>query len=279
MLIARCIPRFRRPPRNGWLLLLVCLGCGGVPPDPGAGPSSIESAETIFADDFESATLSAWTEGFHVARHTIARDASGNHYLVATYPAGRDGGWLTRFLPGRYDALTVSYDVRFPENWIGSTKLVALYGSREDDQWSAFGQAGRCPNGRDFFAAMMVIDAGVDPGPPRFYTYYPAMSREPDGVTCWGRYGNGAETYAPISLSRGAWHRVEFSVTLNTPGQPNARQAFRIDGVERGSWSGFSFRDSDILRLNALQLTFSAHVEREPRELHIDNVSVRIARP
>jgi hypothetical protein len=171
--------------------------------------------------------------------------------------------------------LIVSYHVRFPADWVGSTKLVALYGSQVDNQWSAFGKAGLCPTGGDFFAAMMVVEAGVDPGPTRFYTYYPAMRREPDGVTCWGRFGDGSETYVPVPLSRGVWHRVEFSVTLNTPGQANARHEFWIDGVQRGSWSGFSFRDSDILRLNSVQLTFSANVESQPRELHVDNVSVR----
>ena len=248
-----------------------------------AGPSPVEtSSETIFTEDFESGTLAAWQDGADPTRHRLITDAafaqSGSRYLAVTYPPGRDGGWLTRFLMPGYDALQVSYYVRFPAAWVGSTKLIALYGSRADDQWSAFGKAGLCPSGGDFFAAMMVAEAGTDPGPARFYTYYPAMRREPDGVTCWGRFGDGSETYVPAPLSRGVWHRVEFSVTLNTPGQTDARHAFSIDGVQRGSWSGFSFRDSDILRLNSVQLTFSANVESQPRELHVDNLSVRAVR-
>jgi hypothetical protein len=245
-----------------------------------SGPSSVAvPGETIFAEDFESGTLAAWQDGVDPARHRVITDAaaaqSGSRYLAVTYPSGRDGGWLTRFFMPGYDAVNVSYYVRFPAAWVGSTKLIALYGSQVDNQWSAFGKAGLCPSGGDFFAAMMVAEAGADPGPARFYTYYPAMRREPDGVTCWGRFGDGSETYAPVSLSRGVWHRVEFSVTLNTPGQANARHEFSIDGVQRGSWSGFSFRDTDILRLNSVQLTFSANLESQPRELHVDNVSVR----
>jgi hypothetical protein len=263
----------------------VFAACGNQePPRISAGPSPLDMpGERIFAEDFESGTLAAWQDGIDPARHRVvteqASGQSGNHYLAVTYPAGRDGGWLTRFLMPGYESLRVSYDVRFPAAWAGSTKLMALYGSRVDDQWSAFGKAGLCPSGRDFFAAMMVVEAGVDPGPLRFYTYYPAMRREPDGVTCWGRFGNGSETYMPLSLSRGVWHRIEFSVTLNTPGQPDARQQFSVDGVQRGSWSGFSFRDSDSLRLNAVQLTFSADLESRPRELHVDNLSVRVVRP
>lgn len=262
----------------------IVAACGGQTSHTSVGPSPLGgSGDTIFADDFESGTLAAWQDGIDPARHRVVADPApgqaGNHYLSATYPAGRDGGWLTRFFMPGYDSLRVSYDVRFPAAWTGSTKLIALYGSRMDDQWSAFGKAGLCPSGRDFFAAMMVVDAGIDPGPLLFYTYYPAMGREPDGFTCWGRFGNGSETYMPLSLSRGVWHHIEFSVTLNTPGQADARQLFSVDGVQRGSWSGFSFRDSEILRLNAVQLTFSAYLESQPRELHIDNLVVRAGTP
>ncbi|HJU44121.1 MAG TPA: hypothetical protein VJ691_14945 [Vicinamibacterales bacterium] len=250
----------------------------------GTAPSATDAnAETLFSDDFESGTLSAWQDGVDPSRHRIVTDASsahsGSRYLVAAYPAGRDGGWLTRFLMPGHDALYVSYDVRFPQQWSGGTKLVALYGSRADDQWSAFGKASLCPNGTDFFAAMVVTEAGGDPGPARFYTYYPAMRREPNGVTCFGRFGDGSESYVtPLTLSRGVWHRIEFAVALNTPGRSDARQAFWIDGVERGNWSGFSFRASDILRLNAVQLTFSADAASEPREVHVDNVVVAARR-
>src|SRR6267143_3309707 len=134
--------------------------------------------DTVLAEDFESGNLGAWQDGVDPARHRIVTDPSGaqsgTHYLDVTYPAGRDGGWLTRFfLPG-YDSLYVSMWVRFPTPWQGSTKLLALYGSRSDNQWSGFGQAGKCPSGTDFFATMLVTE---QTGPTRFYTYYPAMAR------------------------------------------------------------------------------------------------------
>ena len=249
--------------------------------DSSVGPSSMETpGETIFVENFESGTLAAWQDGIDPARHRVVNDPqsaqSGSQYLAVTYPAGRDGGWLTRFFMPGYDSVHVSCYVRFPAEWQGGTKLVALYGSRRDNQWTGLGKAGHCPNGSDFFAAMVVADRDGNPGRLRFYTYYPAMRREPDGTTCWGRSGDGSETYnAPLTLSRGVWHRLELSVTLNTPGQPDARQVFWVDGVERGRWAGFSFRDDEILRLNSVQLTFSADPEGQPRELHVDNLSVR----
>ena len=248
--------------------------------------SSGINADTVFADDFESGALTAWADGVDTNRQHVLHDStfarSGSHYLAVRYVAGGDGGWLTHFfLPG-YDSLYVSYYVRFPANWQGSTKLVALYGSRTDNEWSALGKAGTCPTGTDFFATMLVTEAGGNPGPARFYTYYPAMAREPDGVTCWGRFGDGTELYTPpLTLSLDVWHHVEFWVKLNTPGQDNAAERFWIDGVERGRWAGFRLRGSSALRLNAVQLTFNRGIAGGPiaEDLFVDDVVVTTGRP
>ncbi len=239
------------------LATAVLVQCGST----GRAASSA-TRDTVFVEDFETGSLASWTDGVDPARHHVVMDPSqaqsGSRYLQVTYRAGGDGGWLTHFFPSGYDSLYVSYYVRFPAGWQGGTKLVALYGSRTDDQWSAFGKAGLCPAGDDFFAAMLIAEGTGDPGPLRFYSYYPAMAREPDGVTCWGRYGDGAERYVePLTMSRGVWHHVEFWVKLNTPGHGNATQSFWLDGVPRGTWPALSFRSSSRLRLNAVQLTFN----------------------
>ncbi|PYP37560.1 MAG: hypothetical protein DMD48_11050 [Gemmatimonadetes bacterium] len=200
---------------------------------------------------------------------------SGSRYLQVTYATGGEGGWLTHFFMPGYDSIYVSYYVRFPATWQGGTKLIALYGSRTDNQWSALGKAGLCPNGTDFFGTWLITEVSGNPGPTRFYSYYPAMAREPDGVTCWGRYGDGTETYVPpLTLSLGAWHHVEFWVKLNTPGQANASQTFWLDGVQRGNWAGFSFRASTILRLNAVQFSFSGNPTGATRTLYVDHLVV-----
>jgi hypothetical protein len=184
-------------------------------------------------------------------------------------------------MPG-YDSLDVSYYIRFPPTWQGSTKLVALYGARRDDQWSAAGKAGICPIGTDFFTAMLVTADSGNPGPVRFYSYYPAMAREPDGHTCWGRYGDGHESYTPpLTLTPGTWHHIEFWVRLNDPGARDARQTFWIDGVVRGDWSGFAWRANDLLRLNSMQLTFNRGLAGGPvtQQLYVDHLVVLRARP
>ena len=264
------------------LVLAGTLQCGsGADLRASAG----SGADTLFADDFESGTLAAWTDGVDPARHHIVTDSSqaqsGSRYLQVTYRAGGDGGWLTHFLPRGYDSLYVSYYVRLPASWQGGTKLVALYGSRTDDPWSAFGKAGTCPTGEDFFAAMLITEAGGDPGPLRFYSYYPAMAREPDGVTCWGRFGDGAEQYVePLTVSRGPWHHVEFWVKLNTPGHEDATQSMWLDDVARGIWAGLKFRNSSKLRLNAVQLTFNRGIAGGPttQTLDVDHLVITTSR-
>jgi hypothetical protein len=265
--------------------MLACeLGDRSVAPEQlGFAATSLSPPDTVFAEDFESGTLNAWQDGVDAARHRVVSDPSfaqsGSRYLDVTYPTGADGGWLTRFLLPGYDSLYVSYYVRFPTNWQGSTKLIAFYGSRTDNIWSAFGKAGVCPNGTDFFAAMLVTDLVGSPGPTRFYSYYPAMARQPDGVTCWGRFGDGTETYAPLAMSTGVWHHVEYWLKLNTPGQSNSSQTFWIDGVQRGTWSGLSFRSSTILNLNSVQLTFSNGGTPQTQHLYVDHLVVATARP
>jgi len=266
-------------------LILACApGDRAFAPDqPPLADLTQSSPDTVFAEDFESGNLDAWQDGVDVTRHRVMADStfarSGGHYLDVTYPAGSDGGWLTRFFMPGYDSLYVSYYVRFPTNWQGSTKLIAFYGSRTDDQWSAFGKAGVCPNGTDFFAAMLVTDPVGNPGPTRFYSYYPAMARESDGVTCWGRFGDGTETYAPLAMTRGVWHHVEYWVKLNTPGQADATQTVWIDGVQQGSWSGLSFRNSTVLALNSVQLAFSTGAAPQTEHLYVDDVVVRTRPP
>jgi len=249
------------------------------------GPGTVTPIDTVFLEGFESGDLSRWEDGVDGSKQRVVTDAAfaqeGSHYLEVTYVSGGDGGWLTRwFMPG-HDSLFVSYYVRLEPAWVDLTKLVALYGSRTDDQWSAMGQAGVCPNGTDFFAAMLTTEGG-NPGATRFYTYYPAMAREPDGVTCWGRYGDGSETYTPpLEMTRGTWHRVELWVKLNTPGQNNATQTFWIDGVQRGNWEGFSFRSSNLLRLNSVQLTFNRGISggSTVQRLFVDHLVVTTGRP
>jgi hypothetical protein len=241
-------------------------------------------ADTIFFENFESGSLAVWDDRGLPSRHVIVTDTAiaydGQRALEITYPQGGDGGWLTRFFMPGYDSASVSYYVKLQSGWLGGTKLISFYGSRTDDQWSAAGKASQCPNGTDFFVATLIAEAWANPGPTRFYTYYPAMPPDAQG-NCYGSPGTPAAQYVqPTTLTPGVWHHVEYWVVLNAPGQNDASHQFWIDGVLRGSWSGFSFRDSDILRLNAITITASASGGApQTQKMWVDNLLVSRYRP
>src|SRR5437899_6899943 len=95
---------------------------GSITPPPPPPPPPPPSA-TVFAEDFESGTLSAWPDGVNPTLQRIITDPtlahSGSRVLEVTYPAGSDGGWLTHwFMPG-YDSIYVSLWVRFRAGWQG----------------------------------------------------------------------------------------------------------------------------------------------------------------
>jgi hypothetical protein len=105
------------------------------------------------------------------------------------------------------------------------------------------------------------------------------MAKQPDGVTCWGQYGDGTEQYsAARQMSLGSWHRVEFWLKLNTIGKSDAIQQLWLDGQLIGQWSGIAFRTDSILKVNALQLSFSGS-NSTLAHLFVDEVLVTSAKP
>jgi hypothetical protein len=216
--------------------------------------------DTVFAEGFESGSLYVWDDRGRPENQAIVTTEahSGTRSLQVTYPEDSDGGWLTKFFMPGYDSLYVGYWVKLQDPWVGPTKLIAFFGSRTDNQWSAIGTAGECPDGTDFFATDVVRS---NLGVTRFYAYYPAMPREGDGVTCWGSdglsSGEGASYAEPTEITPGSWRHIEFWVVLNAPGQSNSVQKLWIDGVLRGTWSGIGLRASRILMLNSVMITAS----------------------
>jgi hypothetical protein len=251
-------------------------GTGGTGGGGGGGGTNPPGAvDTIFFDGFETGGLStAWTDGYNAARHEIITDpalaSSGTRLLRVTVPQGGDGGWLTHwFMPG-YDSAHVRLRIRYDPAWTGGSKILNLRGSRTDNRWSGFGQAGVCPNGTDFFNAGVTLSATHNPGPLRFYSMYPGMGTG----TCWGDEGSGATYSNPTAgLSRGVWHTVDFWVRLNTPGQSNGLQQLWLDGQLWGEWRDMRFRSSTILTINSLQLNLSTSPNSGGR-IYFDDVIV-----
>lgn len=249
-----------------------------------AGGGAVQ-IDTVLFEGFEANNFNLWDDRGGTGNQAIVTTTphSGARALQVTFPIGSDGGWLTKFfLPG-YDSLYVSEWVRFQAGWLSGTKLIALYGSRTDDQWSATGKAGVCPSGTDFFSLDVVQERTGNPGPTHFYAYFPGMGQSPPGSgTCYGLDGSalGAIYAGPLEILPSGWHHVEFWVVLNTPGQSNLVQRFCVDGVLKGSWSGISVRSSNILRLNAMTISNSiATGSLQTQLMWVDDVLVTRQRP
>ena len=242
--------------------------------------------DTVFYEGFESGSFATWDDRGIPGNQSITGTTvhTGAKSLEVLFPSGSDGGWLTKFFMPGYDSIYASYWVYFQSGWQNATKLLSFYGSRTDNQWSATGKAGVCPNGTDYFG--MVVSEypnGAAAAPTRFYTYYNGMAQSPPGSgVCYGLDGQGiGATYTPpLEIPSAGWHHLEFYVVLNTPGQSNLTQKFCIDGVVRGTWSGISVRTSNILKLNAVTITNSIALgSPQTQKMWVDDLLVTRQRP
>lgn len=270
-------------------LVVLYAGCSPVQPVPVEVMRVPETPCTnnqaiIFCDGFESGTLGLWQDGVDSSRHRVtAADSdvvSGQRSLEVVYPAGADGGWMTRwFMPG-YDHVFARIYVKVQPGWRcggNCTKLIAFYANRVDDRWSGFGKAGIRPTGQDYFYAGLATSnwhRQPDPGEVIFYSYHPEMRQAKDGQF-WGNFSYQDDPRE--ALRPGRWYCVEFEVQANSPGQHDGYQNMWIDGVRKGRVSGIRWRDSSDIRINAFQLTFSGSVPVTQR-MWMDDVVVSTER-
>ena len=258
--------------RRGAATAMITVSNSAPAPAPAPSPAPTNA---ILTEGFESGAVGAWDDRGQPAQQRVVSNAalarSGSNVLEVTYPQGGGGGWLTKFFMPGYDSVTVTYWVRFDNNWQGGTYLLGLRGSRTDNQWSAFGRAGQCPNGTDYFNASLFADYNGNPGDTRFYTYYPGMNT----AGCYGDTGAGRATYtAPLAMTHGVWHRVDMSVKLNRVGYNDGVQRFYVDGVLRGEWRNMVFRTSNVLTLNSVTFDFGSQGAPQTQRLWIDDITV-----
>jgi hypothetical protein len=241
------------------------------------------AVDTVWHENFESGSLASWGDRGFEQNHAVVAPPGGAFEgtlaLQVTYPQGSDGGWLTHFFMPGYDSIYARYYVKLESSWQGGTKLSSFYGSRADDQWSAAGKSGVCPNGTDFFQVTLT----GDPSPQmwlRFYDQYFGMPS--NGGDCFGSNGDAGTIMTPgqFQLTTGVWHKVEYWTRLNDPSLTNSVQEFKIDGVTRGTWTGIKLRTSTILKLNAFTLTMSAPLGA-PHTQHVwvDDILIARQRP
>ena len=239
----------------------------------------------IFCDDFETGTFAQWEEGYLPALHAITSDSekayTGRRALEVTYPEGGQGKWLARwFMPGYERAFARLY-IKFEQGYRcgeNCTKILAFYGNRIDDRWSGFGKAGLRPVGTDFFFASLVTlnwQRHPDPGEIVLYSYFPDMKPAPDGMY-WGNFSFQQEPREAVMT--GLWYCLELEVKANLPEQRDGYQRMWINDQFKGEVVDMRWRDTTDVRINAVQLTFSASPVPVTEHVWIDNVVVSTER-
>ena len=234
----------------------------------------IKDKRVVFWDDFERADFKRWDLCQHPAMTKLTRNAVGVHagkqavQMTAVMPNAHGGDLIKWFKPG-FDRMHARFYVKFEKEHSYVHHFVHIMGGR--DKWSAFGSAGRRPNGRDFFTT------GIEPTgrggrvkPPgvwHFYTYWPDMKGSR------GRYwGNDFSPKTPIPIPRDKWICVEFMVQTNSaPDKHDGEQAFWIDGKLAGRFKGFRWRHMNDLKINAFWLLYYV----TPRALSRQRASAR----
>ncbi|MBL9134581.1 MAG: hypothetical protein JNK85_01870 [Verrucomicrobiales bacterium] len=239
-----------------------------LPEGPGLSAAYPEDAgierndAVIFADRFDGDDLGkGWDEvgnkGGNVLRWAdpASKLGLGPRCLRVEAHLGRDtGGGLTKwFAPA--DIVFIRFYTKFAADCDYVHHFVTLRankGLQGGERWSGFGGAGLKPDGTERFSTAVEPwgDWGRNPPPGRwnFYSYWHEMKVSRDGKF-WGN--SFAVPESPV-IPRDRWIAVEFMLKHNTPGKPDGAQAFWIDGVLQGHWTGINWRKSEALKANAL---------------------------
>lgn len=217
----------------------------------------------IFADDFEAGALGeGWDEVGNAGGRVLSwgdpgRAGLGQRCLRVEAHLGQDtGGGLTRWFDSA-ETLHVRFYTRFDRQCDYVHHFVTLRANRSlkgKDRWSGFGGAGVKPSGDERFSTAIEPwgNWGRFPAPGRwnFYSYWHEMEVSRDGKY-WGNSFLPAEG---TDIAKERWVCVEFMLRHNTPGKRDGEQAFWVDGVLAGHWTGISWRTDAALQANALTL-------------------------
>jgi hypothetical protein len=247
------------------------------------------NAKVILDEGFESGRLTGdwvyyWEFGDSVnsgweTRPEFVHSGKQSFRLTSMARDGQENGSNIRrfFMPG-VDKCYFRWYAKFAEDFDQGNLMhwVIIGGSRVDNKWSCYDStAGNRPNGKNFFITTLDPwrDWGRNPAPGalQFYSYFPEMKIDRDGVHY---YGNMFGPEKPFLVERGTWHCYEVMVKLNKPGSHDGEQAFWVDGKKIYHQTGIRWRDTEDLRLNSLMLDVYVHQSRHDNTCWFDDVKI-----
>ncbi|RJP19973.1 MAG: hypothetical protein C4527_26005 [Candidatus Omnitrophota bacterium] len=262
------------------IALIVVIGMAAIP------AASVEGRnEIIFSENFESGALDQWDADSVLDDPTRLRLTNapeyvfrGNYAVEITAQIGKEkGAKLNKwFLPG-YDRVYARWYCKFAEDFDQGNHMhfVHLLANRQDNRWSAFGKAGKKPNGDDFYTIGLEPwrDWGrnAPPGEWMFYSYHMDMPLDPKMNAYYGEMYRPDEKHIP---QRGRWYCMEMMVKANTPGEADGEQAFWIDGELIGRFTGIRWRTDAALKINDFWLLLYVHDSPKINRVWFDEIVI-----
>lgn len=264
------------------LLSIASLGAAAVAAEPSLSeryPGDVgigKDPDVLFVEDFESGDLKKWEDRKGPVRVVGEGAHGGKHAVEMPMTRGKDeGGHLVKwFMPGA-DTVHVRFYVKLSPDYTYHHHFVTLLANQRSNRWSAFGKAGRKPDGTYYSSGMECWFAwgkNPPPGELHLYTYYLDMEMDRKMNKYWGNSffapgpGKGkaaAETRVVPKL--GEWQCWEFMIQANSgPDRADGKQMMWLEGKLVGEFAGIRWRSDPELKVNALWLQHYGYDSSDP---------------
>jgi hypothetical protein len=230
----------------------------------------------LFQDDFESGNLKKWDEVRGSIVVTNAAPHRGNFCVQADLRRGVNtvADAIKWFRPGA-DKVHARVYVKLSSNYTYHHHFITLLATERTNRWSAFGKAGRKPDGSYFSTGMETWFAwgkNPPPGELHLYTYYLEMEPDRRMNKYWGNsfYPPGPGKGTAVSPHRvipklDQWQCWEFMIQANSsPDKADGKQAMWLDGKLVAEFTGIRWRNKDDLKINAFWLQHFGYDEGDP---------------
>lgn len=239
------------------------------------------AVQTLFSDDFESGTLSAWEDVTGMTVTSVSGEVyAGTYAAKQTFALGSNSaGWIWRkHLCADNSAQTEMYFRwyhKWSAGWVwnatagGDQKIMMLEALEPQDGW------GQTANWKVYVHTVGLEHAatGVEVNELVLDTFIW------DGTNQWsGQWQYFPQNQTKVLFTAGQWYKIEVGVIHNTPGVANGTLRVWIDDTLVMEYTGVKFRD-DPINLNAMY-TAGWYQDGVPQlqYAYIDDVTVTTAR-
>lgn len=225
-----------------------------------------DDPDVLFADNFETGDMKHWDEkrGGVVLMQDGAHSGNWCVQMLMIRGQNEGGDAIKWFMPGA-DRVYARVYVKFSPDYTYPHHFITLLANQRTNRWSAFGKAGRKPNGSYYSTGMeswFAWGKNPPPGELHLYTYYLDMEPDRKMDKYWGNsfFPPGPDKGVAAGANRvlprlNEWQCWEFMIQANSaPDKPDGKQAMWLDGKLVGEYSGIRWREDLDLKVNCFWL-------------------------